>query len=234
MPPMPRWPAVAESTAPSIGPRARPSCVQPAPPLAAATLATPKPPSALPCRPVDHPYRRAGVAGWTSGEAELLASCYRRCLAVADELARSVAFPAISTGIYGYPRPGRGGSRYNAASRRHRGRAGSPSRLRRGDVGAVSRRPGVMGIRSTARGTLHPLDSTREGLCTRRTPYPRAAGQPSSGPPVDSSARLRTRSIGHGCLRDSTQFPTEQPLTLGHLLSRARCEQTRSGVDSGR
>ena len=38
------------------------------------------------------------------GEAELLASCYRRSLAVADELgARTLAFPAISTGIYGYP-----------------------------------------------------------------------------------------------------------------------------------
>jgi O-acetyl-ADP-ribose deacetylase (regulator of RNase III) len=38
------------------------------------------------------------------GEAELLASCYRRALQVADEVgARSVAFPAISTGIYGYP-----------------------------------------------------------------------------------------------------------------------------------
>jgi O-acetyl-ADP-ribose deacetylase len=42
--------------------------------------------------------------GGGDGEAELLAGCYRRSLEVADSLgARSVAFPAISTGIYGYP-----------------------------------------------------------------------------------------------------------------------------------
>jgi O-acetyl-ADP-ribose deacetylase len=58
---------------------------------------------ALPARWIIHtvgPVWRGGRAG----EAELLASCYRRSLAVADRLgARSLAFPAISTGIYGYP-----------------------------------------------------------------------------------------------------------------------------------
>jgi O-acetyl-ADP-ribose deacetylase (regulator of RNase III) len=38
------------------------------------------------------------------GEAELLAGCYRRCLELAEERAvRTISFPAISTGIYGYP-----------------------------------------------------------------------------------------------------------------------------------
>src|SRR5262249_58899775 len=42
--------------------------------------------------------------GGDKGEAELLASCHRRALELAAELGcTSVAFPAISTGIYGYP-----------------------------------------------------------------------------------------------------------------------------------
>ena len=42
--------------------------------------------------------------GGDDGEPELLASCHRRALAVAVELGcATVAFPAISTGVYGYP-----------------------------------------------------------------------------------------------------------------------------------
>ena len=58
---------------------------------------------ALPARHVLHavgPIWRGGGAG----ESELLASCHQRAIELADELGcSSVAFPAISTGAYGYP-----------------------------------------------------------------------------------------------------------------------------------
>lgn len=56
--------------------------------------------------PVRHVIHTVGPVwdGGAYGEAEILASCYRRCLQVAEELsARSVAFPTIATGVYGYP-----------------------------------------------------------------------------------------------------------------------------------
>jgi O-acetyl-ADP-ribose deacetylase len=57
----------------------------------------------LPARHVIHAVGPVWQGGGT-GEAELLASAYRRALEVAEELAcRTIAFPALSTGIYGYP-----------------------------------------------------------------------------------------------------------------------------------
>ena len=56
--------------------------------------------------PVAHVIHTVGPVwdGGAYGEEDVLASCYRRCLAVADELgAKSIAFPAIATGVYGYP-----------------------------------------------------------------------------------------------------------------------------------
>ena len=42
--------------------------------------------------------------GGSSGEAQLLASCHARAIELAAELSdRTIAFPAISTGAFGYP-----------------------------------------------------------------------------------------------------------------------------------
>lgn len=44
-------------------------------------------------------------SGGSRGEPELLAGCYRRCMELASEHnVKSIAFPAISTGIYRFPR----------------------------------------------------------------------------------------------------------------------------------
>ena len=58
---------------------------------------------ALPARWVIHTVGPVWSGG-SNGEGELLASCYRRCLELAVEHSiRTVAFPAISTGAYGFP-----------------------------------------------------------------------------------------------------------------------------------
>jgi O-acetyl-ADP-ribose deacetylase (regulator of RNase III) len=57
----------------------------------------------LPCRWVIHAVGPIWFGG-SRGEEEALTSCYRRALEVADQLgAKSVAFPAISTGAFGFP-----------------------------------------------------------------------------------------------------------------------------------
>jgi len=69
----------------------------------AAGQAVATPAGRLPAKWVFHavgPVYRNGA----SGEPEALASCYRTCLRMAEELgAKSISFPSISTGIYGYP-----------------------------------------------------------------------------------------------------------------------------------
>ena len=56
--------------------------------------------------PARHVIHTAGPVwqGAAAGEAVLLAACYRNCLALAGENGiQSIAFPSISTGVYGYP-----------------------------------------------------------------------------------------------------------------------------------
>src|SRR5205823_2075759 len=59
------------------------------------------------CLPAKHIVHTVGPVweGGQFGEAEVLASCYRESLRLAVEQgARTIAFPSIATGDYGYPR----------------------------------------------------------------------------------------------------------------------------------
>ena len=57
----------------------------------------------LPARYVIHAVGLVWTGG-NNGEPAQLASCYRRCLEIADaNRIATIAFPSISTGIYGYP-----------------------------------------------------------------------------------------------------------------------------------
>ena len=58
----------------------------------------------LPCKCVIHAVGPRWQDG-QHGERELLVSCYRTSLTLADEAGcKTVAFPLISSGIYGYPK----------------------------------------------------------------------------------------------------------------------------------
>lgn len=58
----------------------------------------------LPCKYIIHTVGPVWHGG-SHSEAKLLATCYQNCLNVASKTKdiRSIAFPAISTGIFGYP-----------------------------------------------------------------------------------------------------------------------------------
>jgi O-acetyl-ADP-ribose deacetylase len=69
--------------------------------------------------------------GGGRGEADLLASCYRSSLQLAaEQRLRSVAFPSVSTGVYGYPVGRAAVVALDAVARFLRERADAPDEVR--------------------------------------------------------------------------------------------------------
>jgi O-acetyl-ADP-ribose deacetylase (regulator of RNase III) len=67
--------------------------------------------------------------GGDAGEREVLARCYSACLAIArDRRFRDIAFPAIATGVYGFPRE-EAAQIAVAAARRHLADNAAPERV---------------------------------------------------------------------------------------------------------
>ncbi len=113
--------------------------------------------------PVRHVIHAVGPVwrGGGEGEAELLASCHRRAIALAAEHdCRAVAFPAISTGVYGYP------LELAAAGRAARHCRGARRAPRRGGGALLALRPARArrvhrGVAATSRKRM-----TRAPSCT--------------------------------------------------------------------
>jgi len=121
----------------------------------------------LPARHVIHTVGPVWQGGG-AGEDELLASCHRRSLAVAAELGcRTIAFPAISTGVYRFPVE-------RAAGIALRTTAGSSSGSRRSSSSASS-------SSATPITTRSRLRSTSCGASARRAGAAGAAAAPAPG-----------------------------------------------------
>lgn len=103
----------------------------------------------LPARWVVHTVGPVHLADEYEERAELLASCYRESLRVAAELgARTVAFPAVSAGIYGWPPHGCGQDR---------------ARDRRGGGGGARGRAGGGAVRAVRGGDVRGLHAASDG-----------------------------------------------------------------------
>ena len=166
------------------------------------SAARPATPSSRPdfgCRPASSstPSGRSGTAG-DDGEPELLASCYRRSIEVARRPARaSIAFPAISTGIFGYPPGARGRDRGHDRPRTRRRPAGASRRVRRRDVRAATSRcsePRPDPCSSSQRRASSCSTATRSGAGRRGT-RGRGARHSSGTPPRSAPCRGSRRSF---------------------------------------